>query len=288
MSDTDILHELLDEARARCDVVIVDTPPGLGPSCAVRSRLANTCSSRCNASRSRLQTTPQILRAIQAIVATNRELTLDGHRADDVRAGASRVQSGGRLRSHSPPCRHGPRDLRPAELRPLPTRSRRASPSLLRSRQTRLHRPTSSSPHYSRSAFSDWAGPPRPAHRPGGITSWPQLWRSLCPAPRYATNPDIGILDLPRLAALAIGRGGRHHARYNGVVQPLTAEGFNSRAICCPTCRSSSFRLAPVSSRSTRRTLRSAPWADSVRARRCKRAELAIAPTSAPRRPAAG
>ncbi len=78
ITDTNLLGDLLRMARERCDVVVVDTPPGLGGI--VRRVLESSqhvvvplqCESLA------LQTTPQILRGIQDIVAGNDELTLDG------------------------------------------------------------------------------------------------------------------------------------------------------------------------------------------------------------------
>lgn len=78
VDETPLIAELLETARARCDVVIVDTPPGLGPI--VQRVLA--CSEHVivplQAEPLALQTTPQILRAIQEVVAQNQDLTLDG------------------------------------------------------------------------------------------------------------------------------------------------------------------------------------------------------------------
>jgi chromosome partitioning protein len=78
VADTSLLQEMLAEARARCDIVIVDTPPGLGP--VVRRTLEGSqhvvVPLQCEPLA--LQTTPQILRAIQDIVGSNAELTLDG------------------------------------------------------------------------------------------------------------------------------------------------------------------------------------------------------------------
>ena len=75
---TNMLGELLDSARERCHVVLVDTPPGLGPI--VRRVLESSqhviVPLQCEALA--LQTTPQILRGIQDIVAVNPELTFDG------------------------------------------------------------------------------------------------------------------------------------------------------------------------------------------------------------------
>jgi len=78
MASTTMLHDVLSEARQRCDVVIVDTPPGLGA--VVRRTLESSqhviVPLQCEPLA--LQTTPQILRAIQDIVACNADLTLDG------------------------------------------------------------------------------------------------------------------------------------------------------------------------------------------------------------------
>lgn len=78
IAETEILPELLETARARCHVVVVDTPPGLG---AITRKVLGTSQHvivplQCEPLA--LQTTPQILRAIQDIAATNDQLTLDG------------------------------------------------------------------------------------------------------------------------------------------------------------------------------------------------------------------
>ena len=78
VAETDLLRQLLSTARERCNVVIVDTPPGLG---AIVHRVLESSQHvivplQCEPLA--LQTTPQILRGIQDIVAVNEELTLDG------------------------------------------------------------------------------------------------------------------------------------------------------------------------------------------------------------------
>jgi chromosome partitioning protein len=78
VSRTEVVDELLRTARERCDVVVVDTPPGLGP---IVQRVLHSSQHvivplQCEPLA--LQTTPQILRGIQEIVATNEDLTLDG------------------------------------------------------------------------------------------------------------------------------------------------------------------------------------------------------------------
>jgi chromosome partitioning protein len=78
IADTTLLPDLLETARARCHVVVVDTPPGLG---SITRRVLGACQHvivplQCEPLA--LQTTPQILRGIQAMVSTNENLTLDG------------------------------------------------------------------------------------------------------------------------------------------------------------------------------------------------------------------
>jgi chromosome partitioning protein len=72
------VEELLAAARTRCDIVVVDTPPGLGPI--TRAVLAHServiIPLQCEPLA--LQTTPQILRALQSMVDTNPSLALDG------------------------------------------------------------------------------------------------------------------------------------------------------------------------------------------------------------------
>lgn len=78
IGETTLLGDILATARARCDVVVVDTPPGLGAP--VRRVLAHSqhviVPLQCEPLA--LQTTPQILRGIQDVVAANEELALDG------------------------------------------------------------------------------------------------------------------------------------------------------------------------------------------------------------------
>jgi chromosome partitioning protein len=78
IADTDMLGDILETARTRCDVVVVDTPPGLGAT--VRRVLAHSqhvvVPLQCEPLA--LQTTPQILRGIQDVVAVNEDLALDG------------------------------------------------------------------------------------------------------------------------------------------------------------------------------------------------------------------
>jgi len=78
VAETTILPDLLETARARCHVVVVDTPPGLGM---ITRRVLGASQHvivplQCEPLA--LQTTPQILRGIQDVVSTNEDLTLDG------------------------------------------------------------------------------------------------------------------------------------------------------------------------------------------------------------------
>ncbi len=78
VAHSEVLGELLATARERCHVVVVDTPPGLG---AITRRVLAASQHvlvplQCEPLA--LQTTPQILRAIQDIVHQNEELVLEG------------------------------------------------------------------------------------------------------------------------------------------------------------------------------------------------------------------
>jgi chromosome partitioning protein len=78
IAEGDLLPKMLEAARQRCDIVVVDTPPGLGPI----TRRALESSDRVlvplQCEPLVLQTTPQILRGIQDVVARHPQLTLDG------------------------------------------------------------------------------------------------------------------------------------------------------------------------------------------------------------------
>lgn len=78
VEETSLLHDLLATARERCNVVIVDTPPGLSPLVhrVLESSQHVVVPLQCEPLA--LQTTPQILRGLQDIAARNPELTLDG------------------------------------------------------------------------------------------------------------------------------------------------------------------------------------------------------------------
>ena len=76
--ETNLLHELLATARERCNVVVVDTPPGLGSTVHRVLEASQHAIIPLQCEPLALQTTPQILRGIQEIAAVNEELTLDG------------------------------------------------------------------------------------------------------------------------------------------------------------------------------------------------------------------
>jgi chromosome partitioning protein len=78
VAETSLVHDLLQTARERCHVVIVDTPPGLGPITRRVLEASQHVVVPLQAEPLALQTTPQILRGIQDVVRVNEELTLDG------------------------------------------------------------------------------------------------------------------------------------------------------------------------------------------------------------------
>ena len=78
IASSDLLPKMLEVATERCDIVVVDTPPGLG---AITRRVLGSSDRvivplQCEPLV--LQTTPQILRAIQDVVSRNALLALDG------------------------------------------------------------------------------------------------------------------------------------------------------------------------------------------------------------------
>jgi chromosome partitioning protein len=78
ISETDLLPELLEMARQRCHVVVVDTPPGLGIVTRKVLQASQHVVVPLQCEPLALQTTPQILRSIQDIVPSNEQLTLAG------------------------------------------------------------------------------------------------------------------------------------------------------------------------------------------------------------------
>jgi chromosome partitioning protein len=78
VAETTVMRDLLTTARERCHVVIVDTPPGLGPVTRRVLEASQHVVVPLQCEPLALQTTPQILRGIQDVIAVNEELTLDG------------------------------------------------------------------------------------------------------------------------------------------------------------------------------------------------------------------
>ncbi len=78
VADTTMLRDLLQVARDRCHVVVVDTPPGLGAIVGQVLRGSQHVLVPLQCEPLALQTTPQILRGIQEIVTVNPGLIMDG------------------------------------------------------------------------------------------------------------------------------------------------------------------------------------------------------------------
>jgi chromosome partitioning protein len=78
IAETTILPDLLETAKQRCHVVVVDSPPGLGPITRKVLEASQHVIVPLQCEPLALQTTPQILRGIQDVVSTNEQLTLDG------------------------------------------------------------------------------------------------------------------------------------------------------------------------------------------------------------------
>ena len=78
ITETDVLPQLLDMAQQRCEVVVVDTPPGLGSITRRVLEASQHVVVPLQCEPLALQTTPQILRGIQDVVTVNENLTLDG------------------------------------------------------------------------------------------------------------------------------------------------------------------------------------------------------------------
>ena len=75
---SDILPRMLQAASERCDIVVVDTPPGLGPITRRVLESSDRVLVPLQAEPLALQTTPQILRGIQDVVKSRPGLILDG------------------------------------------------------------------------------------------------------------------------------------------------------------------------------------------------------------------
>ena len=78
VAESELLPDLLETARQRCHIVVVDTPPGLG---AITHKVllgSQHVVVPLQCEPLALQTTPQILRGIQSVVEVNEQLILDG------------------------------------------------------------------------------------------------------------------------------------------------------------------------------------------------------------------
>ena len=78
IASSDLLPRMLAAAAQRCDIVVVDTPPGLGPVTRRTLESADRVLVPLQAEPLALQTTPQILRGVQDIVTTHEQLVFDG------------------------------------------------------------------------------------------------------------------------------------------------------------------------------------------------------------------
>ena len=78
VADSTLLQDLLQVARERCDVVVVDTPPGLGAIVGQVLRASQRVIVPLQCEPLALQTTPQVLRGISEIVNVNQDLVFDG------------------------------------------------------------------------------------------------------------------------------------------------------------------------------------------------------------------
>ena len=100
----ELVTELLDAARSRCDIVVVDTPPGLGPITKAVLARSERVLIPLQCEPLALQTTPQILRGIQAVVDTNASLTFDGIVLTMYESGnAACERTAAYVREHMPP-----------------------------------------------------------------------------------------------------------------------------------------------------------------------------------------
>lgn len=104
IAEGDLLPKMLATAAERCDIVVVDTPPGLGAI----TRRALASSDRVlvplQCEPLALQTTPQILRGIQDVVTHHPALTFDGILLTMFEAGnAACERTAEYIRTHVPP-----------------------------------------------------------------------------------------------------------------------------------------------------------------------------------------
>lgn len=104
IASSDLLPKMLAAATERCEIVVVDTPPGLG---AITRRVLGASDRvlvplQCEPLV--LQTTPQILRGIQDVVGRNPQLTFDGILLTMYEEGnAACERTADYVRTHMPP-----------------------------------------------------------------------------------------------------------------------------------------------------------------------------------------
>ena len=103
MAASDLLPRMLAAATERCDIVVVDTPPGLGPITRRVLESSDRVLVPLQCEPLVLQTTPQILRAIQNVLGENPRLTFDGIVLTMYDAGsAACVRTAEYIRTHLP------------------------------------------------------------------------------------------------------------------------------------------------------------------------------------------
>ena len=78
LASSALLPKMLAAASERCDIVVVDAPPGLGAITRRVLELSDRVLVPLQCEPLTLQTTPQILRAIQDVVRHNPKLVFDG------------------------------------------------------------------------------------------------------------------------------------------------------------------------------------------------------------------
>jgi chromosome partitioning protein len=104
VSRGEVIAELLAAARSRCDIVVVDTPPGLGPITTAVLAHSERALIPLQCEPLALQTTPQILRGMQAVSDTNPSLAFDGIVLTMYEDGNSACErTAAYIREHMPP-----------------------------------------------------------------------------------------------------------------------------------------------------------------------------------------
>ena len=103
IAEGDLLPRMLQAAAERCDIVVVDTPPGLGPITHRALESSDRVLVPLQCEPLVLQTTPQILRAIRDVVAHHPQLTFYGMLLTMYEAGSATCErTAAYVRSHVP------------------------------------------------------------------------------------------------------------------------------------------------------------------------------------------